>query len=248
MSRIFAAIKEIGFGRRNGLIIKIGTAALVAGALAAAIFSASYSDDVNKGLADNLIRLHVVANSDSPEDQALKLDIRDAVLDYMRMELKDSKDIEQTKFIISKNFGKIEEIARNKIAGQGKDYPVKTTMGIYPFPTRSYGDVTLPAGYYQALRIVIGEGGGVNWWCVLFPPLCFVDAAHGTVPDDVKESLKKALSEEEYGIITSADSDRDIPIKIKFKVVEFFQNTRIKFTGLISKIFRPDERFKKGRK
>lgn len=247
MSRIIAMIKGFGSSQRNSLIIKIGITVLVAAALTAAIFSISYSDDVNKGLADNLIRLHVVANSDSPEDQALKNDIRDAVLNYMRVELKDSKDMEQTRFIISKNLEKIEELARSEITGRGKDYQVRTMLGSYPFPTRSYGDITLPAGYYQALRVVIGKGEGVNWWCVLFPPLCFVDATHGTVPDYVKEDLKNALSNEEYSIITSADTDQDIPIKVKFKMVEFFQNSRIKFTGLISKIFRPAERLKKGK-
>jgi stage II sporulation protein R len=96
----------------------------------------------------------------------------------------------------------------------------------------------LPAGHYQALRVVIGKGEGSNWWCVLFPPLCFVDVTHGTLPDNIKENLKNALTSEEYNIITSVDSDSEIPVKIRFKVVEFFQNSRIRFTGMISKIFK----------
>jgi len=234
-------IKEFGSNQRNSIIFKIGLTVFAAGILIMAIFSTSYSENVNKGLADNLIRLHVIANSDSKEDQALKRDVRDVVLNYMREELKDSRDLEETKYIINKELAGIEELASSEIARQGKKYQVKIMLGSYPFPTKSYGDVTLPAGYYQALRIVIGKGEGSNWWCVLFPPLCFVDATHGTIPDDVKENLRNALTAEEYSIITTADGDEDIPVKVKFKVVEFFQDSKIRFTGMISKLFKSAE-------
>ena len=93
-----------------------------------------------------------------------------------------------------------------------------------------------PAGYYRALKIVIGEGEGANWWCVLFPPLCFVDASHGTIPDTVKDELKAALSEEEYSIVVSAESEDNIPVRVKFKIIEFFQDARIKLSGLIGRM------------
>ena len=95
----------------------------------------------------------------------------------------------------------------------------------------------MPAGNYQALNVSIGKGAGSNRWCVLFPPLCFVDVTHGTVPESVREELKNALSNEEYKIVTTSENDNDIPVKIKFKIVEFFQSSRIKFSGIISKIF-----------
>ena len=198
----------------------------------------SYSNTVNKGLADNLIRLHVIANSDSPEDQALKLKVRDGILEYMKNSLKESRDIEETKYIINMNLSKIEELARAEILKNNRDYSVKAVLGTYAFPTKLYGDITLPAGNYQALRIEIGKAEGANWWCVLFPPLCFVDATHGTIPDSVKQDLKKALTEEEYRIIASASDDDDIPVKVKFRVVEFFQDSKIKFSGMISKLFK----------
>ena len=175
MSRILLMIKELGGSRQNSVFFKIGVTVIVAAVFSTAIFLFSYSEDVNKGLADNLIRLHIIANSDSAVDQELKKDIRDVVINYMKEQLKTSRDVEQTEYIINNNLRKIEELARNEISRQGKEYSVKATLGSYPFPTKAYGDVTLPAGYYQALKVVIGKGDGSNWWCVLFPPLCFVD-------------------------------------------------------------------------
>ena len=237
MSKILFRFRESKTVQKNYAYIKLAVIIVITIALTASIVVASYSDDVNKGLASNLIRLHVIANSDSKEDQALKHEVRDAILSYMREELKGSEDIEQTKFIINKDLAKIEEIARSVIEKSGKKYGVSTTLGAYPFPTKQYGDITLPAGEYQALKVVIGNAEGANWWCVLFPPLCFVDATHGTVPDSVKADLKDVLTEEEYKIISSAEDDEDIPVKVKFKVVEFFQESKIKFSGMISKVF-----------
>lgn len=238
MSKVLIKIKGIGLNQKNSNNVKIGIIILLSIMITAGIISYAYSNDLNKGLADNLIRLHVIANSDSPEDQALKRNVRDVILNYMKDQLKDSKDVEQTKFLIKQNMSKIESIATTEIQREEKNYSVKTMLGSYPFPTKVYGDISLPAGNYQALRVVIGKGEGANWWCVLFPPLCFVDATHGTVPDSVKEDLRKALTEEEYSIVTSTNNDEDIPIKIKFKIVELLQESKIKFTGVVNRIFK----------
>lgn len=237
MSKVLLFIKGLKLQQRYEYI-KLGIVTTVLIMLSSTLFFAAYSHEVNKGLADNLIRLHVIANSDSPDDQALKLKVRDSIISYMKDKLKNSKDIDQTRFIINENLDNIENISRQLIEGSGKAYEVKAGLGAYDFPTKLYGDITLPAGNYQALRVVVGKGDGANWWCVLFPPLCFVDATHGTVPESVKEDLKDALSDEEYRIITSASSDRDIPIKVKFKVVEFFQTSKVKFAGMISNVFK----------
>lgn len=198
----------------------------------------SYTESVNSGLADNLIRLHVVANSDSPQDQELKSEVRDAVLSYMNSEIKNSQDIEETRSIVLERLDEIASVAQNTIRKQGYKYEVKTILGRHPFPTKVYGDICLPAGNYQALRVIIGKGAGSNWWCVLFPPLCFVDVTHGTVPDSVKEDLKMVLTQEEYDIVTASDDESDIPIKIKFKIVEIFQESKTKLAGAIDKFFR----------
>ncbi|NLY42776.1 MAG: stage II sporulation protein R [Clostridiaceae bacterium] len=192
------------------------------------LFVSTYSNAVQADLAHNLVRFHVVANSNSAEDQELKHRVRDRIIKEMQEQFEVSDDIESTKKIIRDNMQRIEEIARDEIRKSNKDYPVSVSLGNYPFPTKVYGEITLPAGKYEALRIVIGEGEGENWWCVLFPPLCFVDATHGEMPEESKQRLKNVLSEEEYKIITSANKEDEIPVQIKFKVVEWWQNSKIK--------------------
>lgn len=199
----------------------------------------SYTESVNDGLADNILRLHVVANSDSPADQELKRNVRDAVLAYVQGVVKESDNIVETESIIRENILNISAAARKTVTCNGSDYTVKTELGKYSFPTKAYGDIILPPGAYQALRVVIGKGEGSNWWCVLFPPLCFVDVTHGVVPDSVKEGLKEALSEEEYRIVTSSGDESDIPVKIKFKIVEMFQDSKIRLAGAFEKLFKP---------
>lgn len=233
----FTDSKKDIFKRKQKLTVKVVVAILLALILTVSIVSAIYSENVNQGLSENLIRLHVVANSDLEQDQDLKRDVRDCVIKYMEGKLNNSSGLEQTRQIIKSNLKEIEEIALTEVRSQGKDYPVRAVLGSFPFPTKAYGDIALPAGNYEALRIELGKAEGANWWCVLFPPLCFVDATHGTVPDEVKENLKSVLSAEEYSIVTSADSDEDIPVKVKFKIVEFFQNSKGKVVGFLSKLF-----------
>ncbi|AEV67342.1 stage II sporulation protein R [Acetivibrio clariflavus] len=217
----------------KGILAIIMVSLLITG-----IAFASYSENINSGLSQNLLRLHVIANSDSPEDQQLKRDVRDVILDYMKKELKDFDNVEDAKLQVGKNLDKIKTLAENEIRRQNKDYSVKVMLGNFPFPTKMYGDIALPAGNYEALRVVIGEGEGQNWWCVMFPPLCFVDATHGTIPDSVKEELKSVLTKEEYSIVASVDMEDEIPIEIKFKIVEIFQGSRIKLKGAINRLFK----------
>lgn len=231
-------IKGLRDSRNLRLVFKGIFAILMVSLLITGIAFASYSEDVNSGLSQNLLRLHVIANSDSPEDQQLKRDVRDVILNYMKSKLKDFENVEDAKSQVNNNLDKIKTLAEDEIRRQDKEYSVKVMLGNYPFPTKMYGDITLPAGNYEALRVVIGEGVGQNWWCVMFPPLCFVDATHGTVPDSVKEDLKNVLTKEEYSIVVSADEEDEIPIEIKFKVVEIFQGSKIKVTGAINKLFK----------
>jgi stage II sporulation protein R len=237
MSKFFIRTKEMGLNHSKITAAKIIVLALCLTIFASGYMCMAYSDDLNKGLSNNLIRLHIIANSDSPEDQALKRDVRDVILNYMKDKFTVSKNVDETKLLINKNMNEIEALAANEIKRQGKNYSVKAMLGNYPFPTKVYGDITLPAGNYEALRVVIGKGEGANWWCVLFPPLCFVDATHGTIPDSVKENLRNALTKEEYSIVTSTNNDEDIPIKVKFKIVEILQDSKLKFTGAVNRIF-----------
>ncbi len=125
---------------------------------------------------DNLIRFHVVANSDSDADQALKLKVRDVIVQAMRQEFAGISDIKDARAIANDDLKYIEGLARQEVEANGKKYPVRVYYDRFPFPTKSYEALTLPAGDYEAVKVVIGDGAGSNWWCVLFPPLCFVHA------------------------------------------------------------------------
>lgn len=238
MSKGLLYLKPVTTGQRTVNIIKISIAVLLLIILAAWMISYTYAEDVNAGLSQNLVRLHVVANSDSAPDQALKLKVRDAIIEFMKDKLANSKDINETRAIINANLKNIEQLSSKVIKENNSSYGVKASMGSYSFPTKTYGDVALPAGEYQALKIVIGDGAGANWWCVLFPPLCFIDATHGAIPESVKQDLKTSLSAEEYRLITTSDNSEDIPVKIKFKVVELFEGSKVKVTGAVNKMFK----------
>lgn len=145
---------------------------------------------------ENIIRFHVIANSDSTPDQELKLEVRDRILEEVGGEFDKSKNIDESRKIIEKNLNKIKNIAEDQIKKEGKDYKVEVSLGNDNFPTKTYGDLTLPAGEYEALKVVIGQGKGKNWWCVMFPPLCFVDITHSVSSVD-EEEFKEEISKQE---------------------------------------------------
>ncbi len=184
----------------------------------------SYVNAVSKDLADSVLRLHVIANSDSKEDQNLKYIVRDNVLAYMNELCSGVTSKEEAIKIAQDNKEAFRQIALDTIRENGFDYTVSVEIGNFSFPTKTYGDISLPSGYYDALRIKIGEAEGQNWWCVMFPPLCFVDVSSGIVPDESKEVMKKDLSDEEFSLISNED---DSEISFKFKLIEFFQNVKI---------------------
>jgi stage II sporulation protein R len=177
----------------------------------------NYSQAVTTALSDKVMRFHVVANSDTTEDQLLKQQVRDEVIAYMEPMLRESTSIDETRNLIEKNLIKIQEIAKGVVKKWDKVYPVYVTVDYANFPTKAYGDVVLPAGEYESCRIIIGEGKGENWWCVMFPPLCYVDAASGVVPLEGKEQLKKALNEEQYNLVAN---QKERPYQIRFKIVD----------------------------
>ncbi|WIF96008.1 stage II sporulation protein R [Caminicella sporogenes] len=181
----------------------------------------------------DLIRFHVIANSDSPIDQALKLKVRDRVLKEMDSRL-NTRDINKAKEIIRENIKEIEEIALDEIKKNGFDYSVRVALEKSNFPTKIYGSIALPAGTYEALRIVIGKGEGKNWWCVLFPPLCFIDVKSGLTNEKTKEELRQVLTKEEFDMINAAASkEGQLPIKLKFKIVEILENSKWKIKRLV---------------
>ena len=188
------------------------------------ISAQQYVFAVSNDLSDAVFRLHVIANSNSDEDQSLKLKVRDSLLEYMNKIALNCSTKEDAISIALENKDIFESIARETIVENGYNYDVKISINNFYFPTKNYGDITLPAGMYDALRVEIGEAKGQNWWCVMFPSLCFVDISSGIVNDDAKESLEQNLSEESYTIISNKEKSN---IKFKFKLIEFFAENNI---------------------
>lgn len=182
--------------------------------------------------SQKLIRFHVIANSDSPQDQALKRQVRDRVIENINGKFKDSTSLQQSKEIILESLEDIENIAKAEVENNESDYDINVDFGKHRFPTKSYGTFTLPAGEYEAVRVVIGEGKGENWWCVMFPPLCFIDMSNGLTSDKTKTQLANVLTEDEYNMITKANDENEVPLKLKFKIVEIFENSKIQFAKM----------------
>lgn len=188
------------------------------------LFSAgSYSLAISSDLSQSVFRLHVLANSDSKEDQELKLKVRDNLLNYMNEICSNCSTKEEAMKIANENKDKFQEIAENTIKENGFNYSVKININNFYFPTKSYGDISLPAGYYDALRVEIGEAKGQNWWCVMFPSLCFIDVSSGIVDKNAKENLEENLQDESYKIISQNEEKSEV--KFKFKIIEFFAKT-----------------------
>lgn len=159
-------------------------------------------------MSAGIVRLHVIANSDSEHDQYLKLRVRDAVLDAA----KNLPYAENAADEIKNNMELIEDAATVALASYDCDYRVKAEFGSFKFPTKTYGNVTFPAGEYTAVRVIIGEGKGKNWWCVMYPPLCFTDETTAHFPDSSSDILSK------NGLTASGKPQ----FEIKFKFLDFF--------------------------
>lgn len=188
------------------------------------ICAISYVEAVSTDISDSVFRLHVIANSDSDEDQSLKYKVRDNLLNYMNDICKNCTSKEEAINIVSEHQEEFKQVALETIKNEGYSYDIKIEIGNFEFPTKQYGDISLPAGFYDALKVEIGEAKGRNWWCVMFPSLCFVDISSGIVPEESKEELQNVLSDEEYAIISD---NSDYGIKFKFKLLEFFANTNL---------------------
>ena len=184
----------------------------------------SYATAISNNLSTAVFRLHVLANSNSEEDQNLKLKVRDSLLNYMNGLCSNCSTKQEAISIANEHKDYFQKIAEQTIKENGYDYTAKINIDNFYFPTKNYGDISLPAGYYDALRVEIGEAKGKNWWCVMFPSLCFIDVSSGVVDDNAKENLQDNLQKESYDII----SDSKKPdIKLKFKLIEVFAENNL---------------------
>jgi stage II sporulation protein R len=178
---------------------------------------ATDGDKMQRDIAEQVIRLHVVANSDSEEDQQLKLEVKEEVVQMLRDELIQDTTVISAQQTLRDHLSEVEQVASDYIQRNGYDYEVKAELGTCYFPVKQYGDMTFPAGEYKALKVNIGRHEGKNWWCVMYPTLCFVDSTYQIVPEESKEKLKENLSEEEYESLLTGEED----VKYGFKIVDF---------------------------
>ena len=183
------------------------------------ICALSYASNISTDISNSVFRLHVIANSDSIEDQNLKYKVRDNLIKYMDDICSDCETKQEAINLVTNYKNNFKQIALDTIKSEGYNYNVNIGNGNFEFPTKQYGDISLPAGFYDALKVEIGEAKGRNWWCVMFPPLCFVDITSGIVPEESKKYLQDNMKEEEYALISDNSS---LDIKFKFKILEFF--------------------------
>ena len=183
----------------------------------------SYSNAVSEDISNNIFRLHVIANSNSKEDQNLKYLVRDELIKYMNSISQNISSKEEAITLVEENKDNFYKIAKQVISDNGYNYNVNIKIGNFSFPTKTYGDISLPTGFYDALKVEIGSSLGENWWCVMFPSLCFIDVSNGIVPEESKENLQTNMKEEEYNLISSDT----LEFKFKFKLVELFENAKI---------------------
>ena len=177
----------------------------------------TYAQNLNADITGSVLRLHIRANSDTLSDQELKIKVRNRILEECGGWFASAKSPAESAQIARNRLTEIQAIAEDEIARRGYHYPVTVTVGDARFPTRSYGNIILPAGKYQALQIAIGDGAGQNWWCVMYPPLCLVDGVT-SMPADSEEKLRDTLTDAEYQMITETNEAPEI--QVRFKIAE----------------------------
>lgn len=203
---------------RNGKLILLGITLLC---VAGGIFinnSVGSGKKIQKGIANNVIRFHVIANSDMEQDQELKLAVKDKIVASVRGELKEANDLESARKILKSKLTKMEKIAEQEMKKRGYSYKANATFSSTYFPVKSYGDLTFPDGEYEAVRVNLGEAKGKNWWCVMYPTLCFVDSTYQVVPEESKEVLKKDLTRDEYQSLLKGEN-----VSYGFKLIEWVE-------------------------
>ena len=169
-------------------------------------------------LAEKVLRFHVLANSDSVEDQNLKLAVRDAVGGFMQEKTQNLNSKSACEKLVMEQIPEIETVAEQVIAESGYDYEVHAELTKCKFPTKTYGNYTFPKGTYDALKLTIGEGRGQNWWCVMYPNMCFENSMYEVVNEEAKENLRAVLDEDEYQAVLNSGS-----YEVRFWLFEIFR-------------------------
>lgn len=221
VERMDISMRNIPKARRVRRKPPVMVLSLLIGLLSAALWG-GWSLGEQQKLADKVVRLHILANSDSDEDQVLKLRVRDSVLTRAEEILTASDGRQEAEKSLRGHLGELAALAGETVEAEGYAYPVTVELANTLFPTREYPGFRLPAGEYLALRVVIGEGGGRNWWCVVFPPLC----AQSTT-DLAQTAMSAGLAYEDVALMTEADSG----YVLKFKSIELWEWLKTRMGG-----------------
>ena len=211
--RVFKEAKILALSIALGLVFAVSVAA----------YTYVYSDTTQRDIADNVIRFHVVAHSDSHADQLIKDIVRQEILAEFEGLLSETYNVKESQQLIASSLPAIQAHAESVVRQLGFDYPVQARIDKAFFPTQVYGDLAFPPGVYEALQITIGDGTGRNWWCLMFPPLCFVDM---TSTDAGRQQLADTVSDESFRLLTHQDENACSTMEVRFRVVEWWQNRR----------------------
>lgn len=179
----------------------------------------SNTQKLQSTLAQKIIRFHVIADNDTDESQQLKMKVKNETLKYMKTLLTGTEDLSTTRDILENNLENIKNFALDVVEKEGYEYNVSAEFENCYFPIKEYGSLIFPAGYYDALKIKLGKAEGRNWWCVMYPNLCFVEGSYAVVNDEVKETLEGMLTPDEYHMLLQGNNT-----KISFKYLKFLNN------------------------
>lgn len=204
------------------------------GLLYCAVHKKEGNTQLQQGIAKEIIRFHVIANSDAEMDQEVKLAVKDEVVAYMQGKLKKTESRKKAKQIMKEEMPAIQKIAQKTVKKEGYNYSCDVVYHKRDFPVKVYGDLTFPAGEYEALDVVLGNAEGKNWWCVMFPSLCFVDGTYSIVPEESKDRLKEVLTEEEYEAVAHTEG---IEVEYAFKLADWWKSMKEAAIKLIDTIW-----------
>ena len=210
LNKVKQECKLLGMALCVGVLFALGVAA----------YTYVYSETVQRDIAENVIRFHVLAHSDDDIDQELKETVRLDVLAEFAAGLSTGTSIEVTRQQLAAYLPAIRDYAEEAVRRAGFSHPVSAQMSTVFFPTRRYGGMAFPPGNYEAVQIIIGDGAGANWWCLMFPPLCYVDM---TATYAGRQLLADTLTEEGFRLLTYAESN-STDIAVRFRIVEWWQN------------------------
>lgn len=189
-----------------------------------------YTDkqQVQRSIAERVLRLHIVADSDEQVDQSVKLRIKEAVLQELEPVLAEASSKEEVMEAVNDNLEELVLLADKILEEGGFEYRATAGIEQCEFPVKVYGDLTLPAGVYDSLQIRLGRAKGKNWWCMIYPKLCFVDVTYGSLPEQSKKELREVLTEDEYKLVMSdksyAINNKKVKKKVKFKLLEWVKS------------------------